>query len=74
MSERRGDLPPFKRDDGSYTDDTIEKAHMMHNYFTRKFENENYSNDIKNYHRSIENIIDHVDLDTNFDLLKTLRF
>ena len=33
--KQKKDLPPFKKSNGSYTDDTKEKAMMMHEQFTK---------------------------------------
>ena len=55
--EGKKDLPPFKRDDGSYTDDTIEKANMMHNQFTKDHEENKYSDDAKRFHVMVDELI-----------------
>ena len=79
LAERNRDLPPMLKEDGSYTDDTIEKAERMHAYFTRSFKQNHYSDDIKEYHRLVSDFIDNLnpdlkwESDCNFKLLNLLN-
>ena len=74
LAERHKDLPPMKKADGSFTDDTIEKAEKMHEYFTRNFEESHYSDDIKNYHKKIDEMVENCDLNVDLNLDKNFKF
>ena len=68
LNERKSDLPPFRKDDGSYTDETKEKAEMMHNVFNRKRIENEYSDEIKEIHYFIERCVKDDDyMDKNLD-------
>ena len=59
LGENKKDLPPFRRKDGTYTDDTIEKAIMMHDKFNQKHKENEYSDEMINFHKSIDYCVNH---------------
>ena len=48
-------IPPLKRNDGTYTADKQEKAELCHNFFNQKAKENEYSKDAKDFHKYIEN-------------------
>ena len=56
----RDDLPPFKREDGTYTDETKEKAEMMHEQFTKDHKENKYSEEAKRFHEMIDELIENM--------------
>ena len=77
------DLPPFKRSDGSYTDNTIEKAEMMHKQFTMDHKENKYSKEETEFHGMIDDLIqnmikydrinDYDEIDDNVKYLEILN-
>ena len=51
-------MPPFKKQDGTYTDDTKEKAEMMHEQFNMKRKENYYSDEMKAIHKWIDECIE----------------
>ena len=58
LEYRKTDLPPFKKNDDTYTDETNEKAKMMHDHFTRNRKENVYSDDVKRYHGLVDDLME----------------
>ena len=77
------DLPPFKKADGSYTDETKEKAEMMHEQFTKDHKENQYNDETKKFHKMIDELIDRLieqdkindydEIDMNIEYLEILN-
>ena len=74
MNENHRDLPPFRCNDGTYTDDTITKSKMMHNQFTMKHKENIYSKDAIRFHKLIDEYIENQDINTENKIDNTIKF
>ena len=74
LGERKKDLPPFKKKDGTFTDDTMEKARMMHDKFNQKHKENEYDEEMKNFHKLIDYSVNNKCIDEFFGEIKENEF
>ena len=54
-------IGPLFKNDGTLATTTMEKAQIMHNYFTKKHKENEYSQDNINFHNYVKTVMDHDD-------------